>query len=68
MYVKAWLITRKKIELYGTLLAQLQLEEEYNYNILLHMTSENFEKILQLIKDDMPDKKTKLRELIPPRL
>ena len=66
--MKAWLIRRKKIELYGTLLAQLQLEEEYNYNILLHMTSESFEKILQLIKDDMPNKKTKFRELIPPRL
>ena len=66
--MKAWLKRRKRIELYGTLLAELQLEEEYNYNILLHLTSENFEQILQLIKDDIPNKKTKLRELIPPRL
>ena len=26
--------------------------EEYNYNILLRMTSENFEEIFQLIKDE----------------
>ena len=68
VYVKAWLKRRKNLELYGTLLAELQLEEEYNYNILLHLTSENFEQILQLIKDDIPNKKTKLRELILPRL
>ena len=42
VYVKAWLKRRKNLELYGTLLAELQLEEEYNYNILLRMTSGNF--------------------------
>ena len=40
--MKAWLKRRKNLELYGTLLAELQLEEEYNYNILLRMTSGNF--------------------------
>ena len=35
VYVKAWLKRRKNLELYGTLLAELQLEQEYNYNILL---------------------------------
>ena len=35
VYVKAWLKRRKNLELYGTLLAELQLEEEYNYNILI---------------------------------
>ena len=54
VYVKAWLKRRKNLELYGTLLAELRLEEEYNYNILLRMTSENFEEIFQLIKDDIP--------------
>ena len=52
--MKAWLKRRKNLELYGTLLAELRLEEEYNYNILLRMTSENFEEIFQLIKDDIP--------------
>ena len=32
------------------------------------MTSENFEEILQLIKDDITEENTKMRELILPRL
>ena len=50
------------------LLAEMRLEDEYNYNILLRMTSENFEEIFQLIKDDITKENTKMRELIPPRL
>ena len=66
--MKRWLNRRNNWELYGTLLAELQLEEEYNYNILLRMTSENFEEIFQLIKDNIPKENTNLRELIPSRL
>ena len=51
--MKPWIKRRKNLELYGTLLAELRLEEEFNYNILLRMTSENFEEISQLIKDDI---------------
>ena len=51
--MKPWIKRRKNLELYGTLLAELQLEEEFSYNILLRMTSENFEEIFQLIKDDI---------------
>ena len=29
--MKAWLKRRKNLELYGTLLAELWLEEEYNF-------------------------------------
>ena len=50
------------------LLAEVRSEDEYDYNILLRMTSENFEEIFQLIKDDITKENTKLRELIPPRL
>ena len=32
------------------------------------MTSENFEEILHLIKDDITKENIKMRELIPPRL
>ena len=32
------------------------------------MTSENFEKNIQLIKDDITKENTEMRELIPPRL
>ena len=39
--VKPWLKRRKNLEFYETLLAELRLEDEYNYNILLRMTSEN---------------------------
>ena len=39
--VKSWLKRRKNLEFYETLLAELRLEDEYNYNILLRMTSEN---------------------------
>ena len=52
--MKPWLKRRKHVERYGTLLAELPLEEEYNYNILLKMTSEIFEEIFQLIKGDIP--------------
>ena len=65
--VKPWLKRRKNLEFYETLLADLWLEE-YNYNILLWMTSENSEEIFQLLKDDTPTENTKLRELILPRL
>ena len=50
------------------MLAELPSEEEYNYSILLRMTSEIFKEIFQLIKDNMPKENTNLRELIPPRL
>ena len=66
--MKAWLERRKNVQFYGTLLTELRLEEYYNYNILLRMTSENFKEIFQLIKDDIPKEKTNLRELIAPRL
>ena len=66
--MKPWIKRRKNLELYGTLLAELRLEEEYNYNILLRMTSENFEEMFQLIKDEIPKETTNLRKLIPPRL
>ena len=56
--VKLWLKRRKDLEFYEILLAELRLEYEYNYNILLRMTSENFEKIFQLIKDDMTKENT----------
>ena len=46
------------------LLAEMRLEDEYNYNILLRMTSENFEEIFQLIKDDITKENIKMRELI----
>ena len=48
--VKPWFTGRKNLEFYETLLAELLLEEQYNYTILLRMTSENPEEIFQLIK------------------
>ena len=66
--MKPWLKRRKNVQFYETLLTELLLEEEHNYNILLQMTSENFEEIIQLIKDDIPKENTKLRELIQPSL
>ena len=47
--MKPWLKRRKNVEIYRSLLAELPLEKEYNYNILLRMTSEIFEEIFQLI-------------------
>ena len=40
--MKPWLKRKKSLEFYETLLAELRLEEEYNYNILLPMAFENF--------------------------
>ena len=62
--MKPWLKRKKNLEFYETLLAELPLEDEHNYNILLRMTSENFEEIFQLITKE----NIKMRELIPPRL
>ena len=66
--MKPWLKRRKDLDFYETLLAEQWLEAEYNENILLRMTSENFEDIFQLIKDKITKGNTKLKELIPPRL
>ena len=49
------------------MLAKLRLEEEYNYNIPLRITSENFKEIFQLIKDNILEENTNLREILPPR-
>ena len=40
---------------------ELRLEEEYDYNIPLQMTSENVEEIIHLIKDDIPKEKCNLQ-------
>ena len=56
--MKPWFKTRKNLRFYETLLAELLLEEEYNYNILLRMTSENSEEIFQQIKREIPKEKT----------
>ena len=61
--VKTWLKRRKM-----KLCCRMRLEDEYNNNLLLRMTSENFEEIFQLIKDDITKENTKMRELIPTRL
>ena len=39
VYAKPWFKRRKNVELYGSLLAELPLEGEYNYNILLRISS-----------------------------
>ena len=46
----------------------MRLEDQYSYKILLQTTSENFEEIFQLIKDDITKENTEIRELILPRL
>ena len=51
--MKPLLKRRKNLEFYETLVAELRLEDERNYNIVLRMTSENFEEIFQLIKEDI---------------
>ena len=66
--MKHWLKRRQGLGVFETLLAGLQLEDECNYKDYLRMTSENFEEIFQLIKDDIRKKNTKMREPIPPRL
>ena len=66
--MKLWFKRRKNLEFYETLLAELRLEDEYKYNMLLRMTYENYEEIFQLIKGDITKENTKMRELVPPRL
>ena len=59
--MKHWLERRKNLGFYEILLAELRLEDEYNYKNYLRMTSENFEEIFQLIKDDISNQNTKMR-------
>ena len=67
--MKLWLERRKNLEFYENLLAELRLEDEYNYKSILQITSENSsEEVFQLIKEDITKENTKIRELIPPRL
>ena len=65
---KTWLERRKNLAFYETLLAELPLEDEYNYKNYLLMTSENFKEIFQLIKNHIGKENTQMSELIPPRL
>ena len=53
---------------YETLLAELRLGDKYNYKNYLRMTSENFQEIFQLIKDNITKENTKKRDLISLRL
>ena len=66
--MKRWLKRRQSLGVYEILLAELRLEDECNYKNCLRMTSENFEEIFQLIKDDIRKGNTKMREPIPWRL
>ena len=51
----------KNLGFYETLLAELRLEDEHNCNILLRMTSENFEEIFQFINEDITKENTTIR-------
>ena len=66
--VKTWLERRKNLAFYETLLAELPLEDEYNYKNYLLMTSENFKEIFQLIKNHIGKENTQMSQLILPRL
>ena len=48
--------------------AELRLEDEYNYKNYLLMTSENFLKIFQLIKNDITKENTKMKDPMPLKL
>ena len=47
------------------MLAELQLEDAYNFQKYLWIISENFEEIFQLIKDDTRKENTKMRDPFP---
>ena len=66
--MKLRLKRRKYLRVFETLLAELRLEDEYNYKNYLRMSFENFEEIIQLIKDDIIKKKTKMKDSILLRL
>ena len=51
----------KNLGFYETLFAELRLEDEHNCNILLRMTSENFEEIFQFINEDITKENTTIR-------
>ena len=63
--MKLWLKGRKNFE---TLPAKLRLEDACSFQKYLRITSENFEEIFQLIKDDISEENTEMRDPIPLRL
>ena len=67
-WLKTWLKRRNNLQYYETLLQELRSEGKFDYNILLRMTSENFEEIFHLIKYDKTKENTEITELIPPTL
>ena len=67
-WLKTWLKRRNNLQYYETLLQELRSEGKFDYNILLRMTSENFEEIFHLIKYDKTIENTEITELIPPTL
>ena len=62
--MKPWLKRRENLGFYKTLLAELRLENEYNYKTIYECPL-NFEEIFQLIKDDKTKESTKTRDTIP---
>ena len=58
--MKPWLKRRKNLGFYDTLLAELRLEDKYNYKNCLQF--KNFEELFQLIKDGITKENTKMRD------
>ena len=54
-------LKEENLGFYETLFAELRLEDEHNCNILLRMTSENFEEIFQFINEDITKENTTIR-------
>ena len=63
--MKPWPKRRKNLGFYETLLAELRLEDEYDYKKCLQMTFENFEEIYQLIKENITKENAKMRDPVP---
>ena len=68
-WVKPWLQRRNTHGFYSQLLSELRSEEVEIYKNYLRMTTENFNEILVLIRDDIPRKIHQcVREPIPPEI
>ena len=66
--MKSWLKRRKNLGFYGTLLAELRLQDQCDCKNYLQMIFEIFEEILEMVIDDITKENIKMKDPTPPRL
>ena len=65
VWVKNWLQRRSYLGCFDTLLKELWSEDEAEYKHFLRMTPQIFDKLLELVEEDITKENTRFRDAIP---